>query len=166
MTTGSSPSFSPKLFRAIFHRNRDMLTGLCRAAVDATVQFYRTGLDRKDVMPGLVVVPQFFIEAQQRMGEHPERFPEEMRLLKYGTSDRPTRRKGAGASRYAPTAASLPCRDYSTCRPPSCNGVRPSIHRPPLVCGLAIATTRKLSTIRCRACHRMLGNKRRRKRSP
>jgi len=58
----------PKLFRAIFHRDRDMLTGLCRAAVDATVQFYRTGLDRKDVKPGLVVVPQFFGD---RVNVHP-----------------------------------------------------------------------------------------------
>ncbi len=37
-----------------------MLTGLCRAAADATQQFYRTGLGRDDVSVGLVFEPQFF----------------------------------------------------------------------------------------------------------
>jgi hypothetical protein len=50
----------PKMFRRHFHGDREMLTGLCRAAADATQQFYRTGLGRHDVSAGLVIVPQFF----------------------------------------------------------------------------------------------------------
>jgi hypothetical protein len=58
----------PKMFRAVFHRDRDMLTRLCRAAVDATVQFFRAGLDRDDVKPGIIAVPQFFGD---RLNVHP-----------------------------------------------------------------------------------------------
>ncbi|MEE8410564.1 MAG: transposase zinc-binding domain-containing protein, partial [Myxococcota bacterium] len=39
----------PKMLRQNFHRDREMLTALCRAAADATQQFYRCGLGRDDV---------------------------------------------------------------------------------------------------------------------
>ena len=50
----------PKMFRRHFLHDSEMLTGLCRAAADATQQFYRTGLGREDVSVGLVIEPQFF----------------------------------------------------------------------------------------------------------
>ncbi len=53
----------PKMFRRNFHRDPEMLTGLCRAAADATQAFYRAGLGREDVSAGLVITPQFFGDA-------------------------------------------------------------------------------------------------------
>ena len=53
----------PKMFRRHFHRDPEMLTGLCRAAADATQAFYRAGLGRDDVSVGLVLTPQFFGDA-------------------------------------------------------------------------------------------------------
>ena len=37
----------PKRFRRIFLHDREMLRGLCGAAVDATQTFYRAGLARQ-----------------------------------------------------------------------------------------------------------------------
>ncbi len=48
------------MLRQNFHRDREMLTALCRAAADATQQFYRCGLGRDDVSVGLVLHPQLF----------------------------------------------------------------------------------------------------------
>jgi len=50
----------PKHLRRPFYRDRKLLTGLCRSAVEATHTFYRTGLGRDDLRVGMVVVPQRF----------------------------------------------------------------------------------------------------------
>ncbi len=50
----------PRHLRRPFYRDRRMLTGLCRSAVEATHAFYRTGLGRDDLRVGMVVVPQRF----------------------------------------------------------------------------------------------------------
>jgi hypothetical protein len=50
----------PKHLRRPFYRDRKLLTGLCRAAVEATHTFYRTGRGRDDLRVGMVVVPQRF----------------------------------------------------------------------------------------------------------
>jgi hypothetical protein len=46
--------------RRPFYRDRKLLTGLCRSAVEATHTFYRVGLGRDDLRVGMVVVPQRF----------------------------------------------------------------------------------------------------------
>jgi len=43
-----------------FYRDRKLLTGLCRSAVEATHMFYQAGLGRDDLKVGMVVVPQRF----------------------------------------------------------------------------------------------------------
>ncbi len=53
----------PKMFRGIFHDDREMLGKLCRASNEATQEFYRVGLGRDDVSVGLVTVPQLFGDA-------------------------------------------------------------------------------------------------------
>jgi hypothetical protein len=50
----------PRHLRRPFYRDRKLLTGLCRAAVEATHDFYRAGLGRDDLRVGMVVVPQRF----------------------------------------------------------------------------------------------------------
>lgn len=50
----------PKHLRRPFYRDRKLLTGLCRAAVESTHDFYRSGLGRDDLRVGMVVVPQRF----------------------------------------------------------------------------------------------------------
>ena len=50
----------PKHLRRPFYRDRKLLTGLCRSAVEATHAFYRAGLGRDDLRVGMVVVPQRF----------------------------------------------------------------------------------------------------------
>jgi hypothetical protein len=52
----------PKHLRRPFYHDRHMLTGLCRAAVEATHDFYRSGLGLDDLKVGMVVVPQRFGE--------------------------------------------------------------------------------------------------------
>lgn len=52
----------PKHLRRPFYYDRNMLTGLCRAAVEATHAFYRAGLGQDDLRVGMVVVPQRFGE--------------------------------------------------------------------------------------------------------
>ena len=46
----------PKHLRRPFYRDRKLLTGLCRSAVESTHAFYRTGLGREDLRVGMVVV--------------------------------------------------------------------------------------------------------------
>ncbi len=50
----------PKNLRRPFYRDRKLLTGLCRSAVESTHAFYRTGLGQEDLRVGMVVVPQRF----------------------------------------------------------------------------------------------------------
>jgi len=50
----------PKHLRRPFYRDRKLLTGLCRSAVEATHDFYRAGLGRDDLRVGMVVLPQRF----------------------------------------------------------------------------------------------------------
>ena len=47
----------PKHLRRPFYSDRKLLTGLCRSAVVATHEFYRTGLGQNDLRVGMVVVP-------------------------------------------------------------------------------------------------------------
>ncbi len=49
----------PRNLRGIFH-GRDMLTLLCRTAVDATKEFHRTALGNQDLELGMMVIPQLF----------------------------------------------------------------------------------------------------------
>ena len=58
--TASWFSSCPDSLRRPFYRDRKLLTGLCRSAVEATHAFYRAGLGRDDLRVGLVVVPQRF----------------------------------------------------------------------------------------------------------
>jgi len=50
----------PKHLRRPFYHDRKLLTGLCRSAVEATTEFYRSGLGQDDLRVGMVVVPQRF----------------------------------------------------------------------------------------------------------
>jgi hypothetical protein len=58
----------PKMFRRHFLHDSEMLTGLCRAAADATQQFYRSGMGRGDVTAGLILHPQLFGD---KLNPHP-----------------------------------------------------------------------------------------------
>ncbi len=49
----------PRNLRRLFY-GQEMLTLLCRTAVDATTEFYRTGLGLQDLKVGMMVIPQFF----------------------------------------------------------------------------------------------------------
>ena len=50
----------PRRLRQSFYRDAELLGGLCRAAAQATVDFYSAGLARDDLKVGLVIMPQFF----------------------------------------------------------------------------------------------------------
>jgi len=52
----------PKNLRRPFYQDRELLGGLCRAAVEATHDFFRAAFDRKDLRVGMIVVPQRFGE--------------------------------------------------------------------------------------------------------
>jgi len=50
----------PKRFRSLFHRNKELFSGLCCAAYEATREFYRVGLGDNELSIGMVILPQFF----------------------------------------------------------------------------------------------------------